>query len=122
MGIPPTESVLDELRKVLSSSAFVAAERPSRLLRFIVEASVNGQVDRLKEYTLGAEALGRGPSFDQRIDPIARVEVSRLRNRLEQYYATEGRTDSITIFLPKGTYIPVFENRPASPAVETPPP
>ena len=25
-----------------------------------------------------------------RIDPIARVEASRLRNRLEHYYATEG--------------------------------
>jgi Tol biopolymer transport system component len=120
MGIPPVESVLEELQKVLSSSAFVAAERPSKLLRFIVEASVNGQADRLKEYTLGAEALGRGPSFDQRIDPIARVEVSRLRSRLEQYYATEGRTDSVGIVLPKGTYIPVFENRAASPVVEAP--
>jgi hypothetical protein len=119
MGIPPIESVLEELQKILSSSAFVAAERPSKLLRFIVEASVNGQVDRLREYTLGAEALGRGPSFDQRIDPIARVEVSRLRSRLEQYYGTEGRTDSVVIVLPKGTYIPVFENRPGSAAVET---
>lgn len=117
MGIPPKEAVIAELQKILSSGVFVAAERPSKLLRFIVETSVNGQADRLKEYTLGAEALGRGPSFDQRIDPIARVEVSRLRSRLEAYYATEGRTDSVGIVLPKGTYIPVFENRSDAPAV-----
>jgi hypothetical protein len=38
---------------------------------------------RLKEYTLGAEALGRGTSFDPRTDPIVRAEVSRLRGRLD---------------------------------------
>ena len=69
------------------------------------------RLDRLKDYTLGAEALGRGDDFDRRTDPIARVEASRLRSRLELYYATEGASDPVIITLPKGSYVPVFENR-----------
>ena len=113
----PAESAREALEKVLASTAFGGAARSSRLLRFLVERTIAGQADQLKEYTIGTEALGRNESFDPRIDPIARVEVSRLRTRLEQYYATEGRTDPIAIVLPKGTYVPVFEHR--KPAAES---
>lgn len=109
-ALPPA-SALEQLEKVLASDAFRSAGRSSRLLRFLVEHAVNGQADRLKEYTIGADALERGESFDPRIDSIARVEVSRLRTRLERYYASEGRGDGLIIFLPKGTYVPVFEPR-----------
>lgn len=117
MGSAPlqAEFVLEALEKVLFSKTFSRAERSGRLLRFLVESTIKGQADRLKEYTLGAEALGRGESFDPRIDSIARVEVSRLRNRLEQYYSTEGREDPVGIILPRGTYVPLFESRPITP-------
>ena len=64
--------------------------------------------ETVSEYTW-TSALGRQPSFDPRIDPIARVEAARLRNRLDLYYATEGRADPVTISLPKGGYVPAFE-------------
>jgi hypothetical protein len=107
----PPPSALEHLEKVLGSEVFRTAGRSQRLLRFLVEQTVNGQAERLKEYTIGSEALGRGESFDPRIDSIARVEVSRLRTRLEQYYATEGKIDSLMIVLPKGSYVPRFERR-----------
>lgn len=114
MGPAPfsQQSVVDELEKILSIPSFASAARSSKLLRFVVEHTVAGQGDQLKDYTLGAQALGRSDSFDPRIDPIARVEFSRLRTRLEQYYAAEGRNDSLLIVLPKGTYVPLFEHRP----------
>jgi eukaryotic-like serine/threonine-protein kinase len=107
------DGVLQQLEKVLSSSVFRRADRSSALLRFIVEQALDGQADRLKEYTLGAEALGRGESFDPRTDPVVRAEASRLRTRLEQYYETTGRTDSLRLTLPKGTYVPQFAPGPA---------
>src|SRR5215213_11475795 len=97
-----TPSVLEQLEHVLQSPAFRTADRSAKILRFLVEQTVAGQADRLKEYVIGAEALGRGASFDPRIDSIARVEVSRLRTRLEQYYATAGRQDEIVFALPRG--------------------
>src|SRR5436305_3691936 len=104
-ALPPA-SALEQLERVLASETFRSAGRSSRLLRFLVEHAVNGEADRLKEYTIGAEALQRGERFDPRIDSIARVEVSRLRNRLERYYATEGRSDAVMILLAKGNYVP----------------
>jgi serine/threonine-protein kinase len=101
-------AVQNQLERILASSVFNRAERSSALLRFIVEQTLNGGADRLKEYTLGAEALGRGESFDPRADPVVRAEASRLRGRLEQYYKTSGRTDPIVIELSKGSYVPRF--------------
>ena len=100
--------VLAELEKILVSRVFSKATRSSRLLRFLVQETVEGRADSLKEYTLGTSVLGRNPSFDTRIDPIARVEASRLRDRLDLYYANEGRGDLVVISLPKGGYVPAF--------------
>jgi eukaryotic-like serine/threonine-protein kinase len=105
------ESVLEELNRIVSSSLFANADRSRTLLKFVVEATVNQQADRLKEYTLGAEALGRGDGFDPRTDPIVRAEASRLRSRLERYYAGEGKGDPVEIVLPKGSYVPQFVER-----------
>jgi Tol biopolymer transport system component len=108
----PPRSVTEHLDRVLQSNVFRAAGRSSTLLRFLVEQTLNGHADRLKDYTLGSEALGRGDDFDPRTDPIARVEASRLRSRLELYYATEGAAEPVVITLPKGSYVPLFEVRP----------
>jgi Tol biopolymer transport system component len=113
--------VAEELERVLQSAIFRTASRSSTLLRFLVEETVNGRADRLKDYTLGAEALGRGDNFDPRTDPIARVEASRLRSRLELYYATEGASDPVVITLPKGGYIPRFNLRSPSEQSSTQP-
>lgn len=105
------EAVLDHLGRVLSSASFQGADRSTTLLRFLVERTLDGGADRLKEYTVGCEGLARGAAFDPRTDPIVRAEVSRLRNRLERYYASDGRDDTVVIELPKGTYVPQFRVR-----------
>ena len=71
---PPRESILEQLERMLASETFAGAERSRVLLRFLVEHAVRNQPDRLKEYTIGSEALGRGDSFDPRTDPIVRAE------------------------------------------------
>jgi Tol biopolymer transport system component len=114
--ISPT-AIAEQLERVLQSDVFRAAGRSSKLMRFLVEETINGRAEHLKDYTLGAEVLGRGDGFDPRTDPIARVEASRLRSRLDLYYATEGASDSLLITLPKGGYVPRFGFRsPPTPA------
>ena len=103
------EAALQQLGRILASNAFERSNRARELLRFLVERTVEGDTDRLKEYTLGTQALGRRESFDPRTDPIVRAEASRLRARLELYYAAEGRSDPLIITLPKGSYVPVFD-------------
>jgi serine/threonine-protein kinase len=107
-------SIVEQLERVLASESFAGAGRSKVLLRFLVEEALAEHGDRLKEYTIGAEALGRGESFDPRTDPIVRAEASRLRSRLERYYATEGLSDTVLVTLPKGSYVPQFQLRPAN--------
>jgi serine/threonine-protein kinase len=107
----PQDSMRAALARVLASDTFAGAKRSAKLLEFLVGALLEGRAQYLKEYTLGADGLGRGADFDPRVDPIARVEASRLRGRLELYYATEGAADDAVIVLPKGGYVPQFVPR-----------
>lgn len=104
----PEQAILEHLADVVASEAFRGSERSRALLDFIVRHTLRGDADRLKEYTIGVDVLGRGPAFDPRVDPIVRAEASRLRRRLEQYYAGEGAGATLRIVLPKGGYVPEF--------------
>jgi TolB-like protein/tetratricopeptide (TPR) repeat protein len=111
----PTDLIRTELDKILASTVFARADRASRLLRFVVEHALEEDVAALKEYAIGMSVLGRGESFDPRLDPIVRVEAGRLRSRLNEYYRTEGFEDPLVIDVPKGSYAPVFHQRPGAP-------
>jgi serine/threonine-protein kinase len=111
LAAAPEAAVREQLERMLASKTFAGSQRSSALLRFVVEETLQGRTAYLKEYALGAEALGRGAGFDPRADPIARVEASRLRSRLELYYATEGARDPVAVTLPKGGYAPTFAQR-----------
>lgn len=102
------EAVRAELERVLASRPFQTADALSRFLRFVVEQTLEGRAAGLKEYVLGTELFGRGESFDPRNDSIVRVEGSRLRTRLADYYAKNGLTSEIRIELPRGGYVPAF--------------
>jgi hypothetical protein len=108
------DAILVQLGKIVASAVFQGSERSTKLLRYLVEQSANGQTACLKEYTLGVEVLGKPSTFDPRTDTIVRAEASRLRTRLEKYYAAEGQADPLVITLPKGSYVPRFETPPAS--------
>src|SRR5262245_27711164 len=110
-AVPSRLEVENQLARILAGGAFAGGERPARLLRFLIEESLKGRAAQLKESVLAVAVLGRAPGFDPKIDPIARVEVSRLRTRMELYYGSEGKDDDVQITLPKGTYSPVFEYR-----------
>jgi TolB-like protein len=90
----------------------VQSVRQQRFLRFIVTETLAGHTDRLKGYTIALEVFDRDVSFDPAIDAIVRVEAARLRAKLREYYACEGRTDSVRFELPKGAYAIRMEWRP----------
>ncbi len=106
---PSPDSVREQLDRILSSEAFAAAGRHSRVLRYLVERTLAGEGEQLKEYVLGTEVFDRPDTYDPRIDSIVRVEVRRLRSRLEDYYRGVGAGDSVHITIPRGAYVPVFQ-------------
>ena len=115
------ERVRVQLDRILASAAFAEAERGRKFLRFVVELALAGRVAEIKESVVAVEVLGRAASFDPRSDPIVRVEAGRLRSRLAAYYQSEGYSDAVVVDLPKGGYVPQFQERqlPEQPPVPT---
>jgi TolB-like protein len=108
----PEADAKAELERVLASKGFASAGRLSRLLRYVVDKTLAGQADQLKEYAVGIEVFDRDDKYDPRLDSIVRVEAGRLRSRLDEYYNGEGADASMRITLPRGRYVAHFEVRP----------
>src|SRR3954454_14249589 len=96
------------LERMAASEAFRGSPQLVAFLRYVVEATLRGQADRIKGYTIATEALGRTVDFDPQADPIVRVEATRLRRALNRYHASAAAADGVQIDLPLGSYVPVF--------------
>jgi hypothetical protein len=108
----PHEAIRAALNRVLASSAFRTSQRAQVFLRYVVEATLSGNSEALKERIIGIEALGRGASFEPSDDSSVRVAAGDVRKRLTLYYASpEGSSDPLVFDLPVGNYIPHFANR-----------
>ncbi len=106
-NIPP-DRVMAQLDRILISSEFRSGERLGQFLRYVVEQSLKGQSDSIKQYSVAVEGFGYGADFDPQSNPIVRMEAKRLRRALNLYYLTHGIEDPIRIDIPKGNYVPVF--------------
>ena len=103
-----TEKIRSCLSAILASSEFSGKEKNCILLKFLVEETLAGRADHLKQYTIGTALLNRPPDFNPDLDPIVRILAGRLRRSLDIYYEQEGGDDTIRIDIPRGGYIPVF--------------
>lgn len=95
------------LAKMLTSPLFANSPRQVRFLEYLVTNTLAGDTNRLKGYTIALEVFDRNDDFDPNLDAIVRVEATRLRNKLREYYDTAssmngGKEDSVRIGFPKG--------------------
>jgi hypothetical protein len=84
-----------------------------RFLHLVVDQTLSGHGDTLKEYVIGTEVFDKPATFDPRCDSIVRVEARRLRRKLQAYYRGEGCDDPVAIELQSGSYVPRFCSRTA---------
>ena len=105
---PTASEIREQLERILGSQCFEQAGRSSKFLRFAADQTLAGFGDRLKGYTIAVEVFGRPADFDAQNDPLVRVEAGRLRRRLAEYYAGEGRNDQLRVDLPRGGYAVVW--------------
>ena len=95
-----------ELERILASPEFRTSERRCRLLKYLVEKAIAGEP--VKEYSIGVDVFDKPPDYDPRIDPVVRVEMGRVRGRLADYYAGEGRLKKDRLEFPKRSYTPAL--------------
>ena len=116
----PPDLERTEIELVLQSGLFAKAPRLERFFRYICERHLEGEGDRIKEYSIAIEALGRPSEFDPKRDSIVRVEAHRLRKRLEEFYEGPGAGHAIRISVPSGQYRPHFMLQAADGAATSP--
>ena len=105
------KAIREQLVRILNSGPFHQSQRRQRFLEYLVNETLAGRGERLKGYNVALEVFGRPETFDPAIDPLVRIEAARLREKLREYYGTDGQGDPIHIDLPKGTYTPQIEFR-----------
>ena len=99
--------VESQLEIILASTYFNSAKQMQRFLGYIVEKTLAGEGNLLKQYTIGVEALELPDDFDSDINPIVRIVGGRVRKRLKEFY-DETENNKIVITIPKGNYTPEF--------------
>ena len=107
------------LEHVLGSRIFARADRSRRFLSYLMESAFAQPPIAVKEYTIALDVFDRDNTYDPSIDATVRVEASRLRARLREYYLDEGRNDDFVIEVPKGSYAAVLHDRRGREAIST---
>jgi hypothetical protein len=100
--------VKEDLERILASPPFQNSRRYPALLRYVVEKTLSGRGEDLKERTLGIEVFHRTADYDTNEDPVVRFSAGEVRRRLAQYYQENSGPGSIEITLPTGSYTPLF--------------
>src|ERR1700748_396037 len=105
----PATAVHDQLARVVNSPGFVASARLCRFLTHIVNHTIDGDIDSLKEFSIAMEVFDRTSEYDPNIDAFGSVEARRLRAKLKAYYEEgPGTVDPVLIGLRPSSYVPVF--------------
>jgi hypothetical protein len=102
--VTPDNQLLGQVERILQSEALQNSEILKRLLKFLAEKTALGQGDQLKEYTIAVDAMDKPSTYDPRHDSAVRIQVGRLRQKLAEYYRTEGKDDLLVVDLPKGHF------------------
>jgi len=102
------DAILRELEAVLASPHFCNSKRYPTLLQYIVDNTLAGNLDQLKERTLGVEVFERPPTYDTNTDTVVRYTAGEVRKRLLLYYSEHASSSGIRISLPAGSYIAEF--------------
>ncbi len=121
---PETESdrnlVRQELANILESPHFSNSKRYPALLSYVVEKTLIGQSDHIKERNLGVEVFHRPLDYDTNNDTVVRYTAGEIRKRLALYYHEKGGEASVQIVIPIGSYVPEFYRAVEGPTTSEP--
>jgi len=109
------EPIQRQIERIVHSEQFRSSEVLRRLLTFLSEKAIAGEADNLKEYVVAIDGLGKSSTYDPQHNSAVRIQMGRLRQRLAEYYRSEGKNDPMIVDLPKGRFRLTFEERSNAP-------
>lgn len=106
---PDMASAIREcLARITGADEFSRSPRARKFLIYIVEETLSGRADRIKEYTIALDVFDRKSGHDLAGDSLVRTSAKRLRQSLDSYNTGKGKGEPVHIAIPKGSYIPKF--------------
>jgi len=102
------EKIREQLELLINDQAFRSSKRSVQFLCYVVEQTLTGCADQIKERTIGVEVFGREPSYDTNVDHVVRTAAIELRKRLAIYYGEEKHRSELRLSMMPGSYIPHF--------------
>lgn len=115
------EKIREQLELIIQDPVFRSSKRSIEFLRYVVEQTLLGFTDQIKERTIGIEVFGRAPSYDTNMDHVVRTAAIELRKRLAIYYGEEQHRSELRMSLVPGSYIPHFSLATQLPPAEADP-
>ena len=110
----------EQVGRLVASPLFRSSRHYPKLLRYVVEQTLEGHAAQIKERALGIAVFGRDPHYDTNLDPVVRTSACEVRKRIAQYYHEPGHEAELRIDLPSGSYVPEFHFVEAAPAATAP--
>ena len=93
-----------QVQRITEHRLFRGSESLCRLLRFLVDHTLNFRSKPLREFDIATQVFHRRPDFDPQSDSTVRVQIGRLRAKLTRYYFEAGSSDPIVMEIPRGGY------------------
>ncbi len=118
---PDARSTLIE--RVISSNQFRSSLRLREFLRYVADCAIKESPESATEQQIGVHVFNRSPGYNSSEDSIVRTHARLLRQKLAEYFSTEGSGEPVVVEVPKGHYLPIFRARRAEPqAIPVAPP
>jgi hypothetical protein len=103
------------VERVISSSHFRGTLRLREFLIYIAECELKQTPEAATEQQIGVHVFHRPPGYNSSEDSIVRTHARLLRQKLAEFFATEGAAEPTIIEVPKGHYLPTFRLRQSEP-------
>ncbi len=101
----------EAMLRLVGSNTFASAPRLRSVLEYLLQIMDEGSSEDVTEQTIGQAVFRRPAGYNASEDNIVRVTIRHLRTRLDEFYATEGASETLVLVIPKGKYVPSFVQR-----------
>ena len=103
------------IERVIASNQFRSSQRLREFLRYIADCAVKETPEAATEQQIGVHVFQRAPGYNSSEDSIVRTHARLLRQKLTEYFATDGMAEPTIVEVPKGHYLPIFRLRQSDP-------
>jgi hypothetical protein len=100
--------IREQLENLVQDRTMRSSKRSVQFLRYVVERTLEGEADQIKERTIGIEVFGRNPAYDTNVDHVVRTAAIEVRKRLAIYYGQPEHRHELVMSLVPGSYVPQF--------------